>query len=268
MEDQIIALHQWDTGNEQFSPMQPTTLSTPGTNLRFLPLQIDGVEVYLLAWIEGADEAAVLTAWVDGNGGLISGPTPITHEPVGEFRSIQLQPHASGIGHLVATYANEGSQSIREYTVSIPTGDDCDGDGINDILAITEGLVADCNGNGIPDHCDIQLGISRDLNDDMQPDECDPFGSGDCNMNGILDADEIALGFVDDLDGNGIPDECDGPVITPTIRAITIEATEATRFYRGRNLIILGEDPTTMLIQVEGILETAPTVNGPWTVAP
>ena len=231
-------------------------------------MQIDGINVYLLAWIEGADEAAVLTAWVNENGELISGPTPITHEASGEFRSIQLQPHASGIGHLVTTYANDESQSIREYLVSIPSGEDCDGDGVNDILAITEGLVADCNGNGIPDRCDIQSGFSNDLNGDMKPDECDPFGSGDCNMNGIHDADEIALGFVDDLDGNGIPDECDGPVVGPSIRTLSIEATEAARFYRGRNLIILGDDPTTILIQVEGILETAPTVDGPWTIAP
>ncbi len=268
MEDQTITLHQWDADSGQFTPMPSTTLFTPGNDINVLPLQIDGINTYLLAWIEGADEAAVLTAWVNENGELISGPTPITHEASGEFRSIQLQPHASGIGHLVATYANDESQSIREYMVSIPSGDDCDGDGINDILAITEGLVADCNGNGIPDRCDIQSGFSNDLNGDMKPDECDPFGSGDCNMNGILDADEIALGFVDDLDGNGIPDECDGPVVGPSIRTLSIVATEAARFYRGRNLIILGEDPTTILIQVEGPLETAPTVNGPWTIAP
>lgn len=268
MEDQTIALHQWDADNGQFSPMQSTTLSTPGNDINLLPLQIDGINVYLLSWIEGANEAAVLTAWLNEHGELISGPTPVTHEASGEFRGIQLQSHASGIGHLVATYADEKGQSIREYMVSIPTGEDCDGDGVNDILAITEGLVTDCNGNGIPDRCDIQSGFSNDLNGDMKPDECDPFGSGDCNMNGILDADEIALGFVDDLDGNGIPDECDGPIVGPSIRSLSIEATEATRFYRGRNLIILGEDPTTILIQVEGILETAPTVDGPWTIAP
>jgi len=268
MEDQSITLHQWDADSGQFTPMPSTTLFTPGNDINVLPLQIDGINTYLLAWIEGADEAAVLTAWVNENGELISGPTPITHEASGEFRSIQLQPHASGIGHLVATFANGETQSIREYMVSIPSGEDCDGDGVNDILAITEGLVADCNGNGIPDRCDIQSGFSNDLNDDMKPDECDPFGSGDCNMNGILDADEIALGFVDDLDGNGIPDECDEPVVGPSIRTLSIEATEAARFYRGRNLIILGEDPTTILIQVEGPLETAPTVNGPWTIAP
>jgi len=66
------------------------------------------------------------------------------------------------------------------------SGPDCDGDGINDVLAAATGLVSDCDFDLIPDACGT-----------------------DCNFNGIADECDIASGSSDDLNQNGIPDECE-----------------------------------------------------------
>jgi hypothetical protein len=110
---------------------------------------------------------------------------------------------------------------------------DCDGDGIDDALAIAQGMVPDCNVNGRPDSCDLADNLLPDLNENGVPDACEP----DCDMNGQSDLTQIrqgapascgsttvlascaiaggapdtnADGIVDtcgpDLDGNGIPD--------------------------------------------------------------
>lgn len=64
-------------------------------------------------------------------------------------------------------------------------GNDCDGDGIEDVVAVALGLVPDCNSNGIPDACDIANGTSTDFNFDGVPDECGP-GTTLCPGDGTL----------------------------------------------------------------------------------
>jgi len=61
----------------------------------------------------------------------------------------------------------------------------------------------DCNGNGIDDALDISEERSLDVNTDGIPDECQ-----DCNGNGTLDPVEISAGALD-VDLNGVPDECE-----------------------------------------------------------
>ncbi|MFO0962309.1 MAG: hypothetical protein U0625_05320 [Phycisphaerales bacterium] len=100
---------------------------------------------------------------------------------------------------------------------------DCDGDGVDDAIAIANGWATDCDANGHPDDCDIALGMVADANGDGVPDHCVP----DCDANGVADlaqlrngarescagdgtlaACQIAAGELD-RDGNGVPDLCD-----------------------------------------------------------
>lgn len=108
-------------------------------------------------------------------------------------------------------------QAMESFMVTAPClGHDCDGDGVEDLEAITAGLVADSNADGIPDSCqdcdgdgvldpeEISAGAA-DLDANGIPDACQP----DCNGNGVPDSIDIAAGTSQDLWGNGIPDECE-----------------------------------------------------------
>ena len=93
---------------------------------------------------------------------------------------------------------------------------DCNGNGIDDIIDICSGFSQDCNNNGIPDECE------PDCNNNGIPDDCeillDPVNN-DCNGNGLLDECEIADNPNLDLNGNGILDVCEaaGAVIITEI---------------------------------------------------
>lgn len=53
-----------------------------------------------------------------------------------------------------------------------PIDRDCDGDGVQDQLAVLAGLVVDCDGNLDPDSCQIEADPSRDLDGDGRLDDC------------------------------------------------------------------------------------------------
>jgi hypothetical protein len=82
--------------------------------------------------------------------------------------------------------------------------DDCNTNGVGDLIDIGAGNSADCNGNFIPDECDIASETSADVDSDGIPDECEP----DCNKNGVPDDWDIAQQESADIDSNGVPDEC------------------------------------------------------------
>jgi len=83
--------------------------------------------------------------------------------------------------------------ATQTITVDASVGDDCDGNGINDLCDIELGNVPDCNENGIPDSCDISSGAGADLNLDGVIDECElPFIRGDTNDDTVINvADAI-----------------------------------------------------------------------------
>jgi len=66
----------------------------------------------------------------------------------------------------------------------------------------------ECNLNGVPDVLDIALGTSLDCNFNSLPDECE-LAASDCDLSGIPDDCEIATGTSQDCNANTIPDECD-----------------------------------------------------------
>lgn len=263
-----IQMFLWDAGTLSWRSMQTPSIVANSPEIEVLPLTLADHQVYLLTWLQGANQAGVWSAWLDAQGQILSEPRPSTFETEGDFYDLQMIATLDGRGHLVARHTVGEGTRIREISLGLPSEDDCDGDGIPDLIAIRNGLVQDCNGNGVPDSCDIRTGISNDVNRDGIPDACDPFGSGDCNLNGILDADEILLGMVEDLNLNGVPDECEGPVAEPTVRVVNILVSERARFYRGLDLIILGSDANSVILQVRGELETAPTLAGPWSLLP
>ena len=113
------------------------------------------------------------------------------------------------------------SNGVWDVLEVIPNGRllDCNFNGVLDECELAGGS-ADVNHNGIPDECerdedcndngirdilDIAAGSSGDCDGDSIPDECE----GDCDSNGIADVCEIYSGQRLDCNHNGIPDECD-----------------------------------------------------------
>ena len=68
---------------------------------------------------------------------------------------------------------------------------DCNGNGIDDAVAIATGTSADCDMDGVPDECQIAAGET------------------DCDGDGVLDVCQIAADPSLDLDGNGLIDGCE-----------------------------------------------------------
>lgn len=91
------------------------------------------------------------------------------------------------------------------YVETVAAPQDCNGNGIDDIIDICTGFSLDCNNNGIPDECE------PDCDGNGIPDECDIIddpANRDCNGNGLLDTCEIADNPNLDLDGDGVLDVC------------------------------------------------------------
>jgi hypothetical protein len=94
---------------------------------------------------------------------------------------------------------------------------DCNGNGIENVLDIAGGTSRDCNTNGLPDECerdcntngtpddcDVAAGTSADCNDNGVPDDCET----DCNTNGVPDDCDVRDETSPDCNGDSIPDEC------------------------------------------------------------
>ncbi len=112
------------------------------------------------------------------------------------------------------------------YPTPTPLPNDCNNNGIDDMVEVSSGSACDCNGNYIPDvcepdcnnnymadECDISSGESFDCNVNGIPDECE----SDCNQNGVADECDIAEGTSTDCQPDGIPDECQTGVATTTL---------------------------------------------------
>ena len=114
---------------------------------------------------------------------------------------------------------------------------DWDGDGVADICEILAGDEPDCNGNGILDATDVARGdVDRDGNG--VPDSCQP----DCNGNERPDSLDISVGFSVDCNDNGVPDECE--IITPEDAVYGISD--------GSSEIFIAEDTEPTIIWLQG----------------
>ncbi|MGA1489969.1 MAG: hypothetical protein ACO4B3_13315, partial [Planctomycetota bacterium] len=86
-------------------------------------------------------------------------------------------------------------------------GEDCNGNGLDDLIEIAQGASLDCDGNARPDACDIADGLLVDCDGDLIPDSC-AIAVGqvpDCDLDGIPDSCQIASG-APDCDLDGVPD--------------------------------------------------------------
>ena len=67
--------------------------------------------------------------------------------------------------------------------------------------------LSDCNGNALQDVLEVVQGLAPDADHDLVPDSCDP----DCNGNGVIDGLDIASGASLDVDHDLVPDSCESP---------------------------------------------------------
>jgi hypothetical protein len=102
----------------------------------------------------------------------------------------------------------EGLDGVAFAVTYGPTGatlavvNDCNRNGVDDLVDISSASSIDCNGNDVPDECDIR--------------ECPPgtVACDDCNLNFLPDSCDIASGASPDVEpADGVPDECRKPVV-------------------------------------------------------
>jgi hypothetical protein len=110
----------------------------------------------------------------------------------------------------------------RVAELEFPGFVDCNNNGVDDALDISNGTSNDCDGNGVPDECQPDCDndglpdvCEVDCNANGTPDDCEAFN--DCNSNGIpdecdpdCDNDNIPDDCEPDCNANGTPDDCEG----------------------------------------------------------
>jgi hypothetical protein len=101
---------------------------------------------------------------------------------------------------IAGTFNDQGGNSFG-------SGDDCNANGLCDVIDIAIETSLDCNQNLVPDECDIANRTSSDKDGNGIPDDCEDIS--DCNGNGINDSIEIKDGTALDCNGNERPDSCD-----------------------------------------------------------
>ncbi|MEW6251011.1 MAG: S8 family serine peptidase [Planctomycetota bacterium] len=81
---------------------------------------------------------------------------------------------------------------VRGYGVlnALAAAQDCNGNGVPDIVDLARGTSLDCNHNSVPDECDIAGGVSTDCNGNGVPDECERL-TGDLNCDGAVNFGDI-----------------------------------------------------------------------------
>ena len=113
----------------------------------------------------------------------------------------------------VQEYTGPSANTWRTWIAELtfPSFDDCNNNGIDDLLDISGGFSQDCDSNSIPDECDPDCdndgtpdACEPDCDNDGTPDDCET--GPDCNSNGTPDECELAG---NDCNSNGIPDDCE-----------------------------------------------------------
>ncbi len=260
--DGLLYLASLDSGAADWSHSGGDLSAGGAQEIALQPMIIAEENLYAVVWSAGGEAPQLWSAWFDLTGAPRSEPRALTFASEAGYADIKLRALT---GERVGVIAQEQGATTRivELDFGLPTSVDCDGDGQPDEQAILRGLVADCNGNGIPDTCDIDAGLLKDRNRNRVADTCETSPATDCNGNGILDRDEILLGIAKDEDGDGHIDDCGG---ASSISVITIQSMEATRFYRAIGLHIRSEEVGQLEVEYQGALETAESLDGPWTL--
>jgi hypothetical protein len=114
-----------------------------------------------------------VAAWPDRLAGSATlNPQAVTFAPAGgawllEYRTTLLGPLATRGPDLLGRSSIAGA-----LVLASPVGRDCDGDGVQDQLAVIAGLVDDCDENLVPDSCQIAFDPASDLDGDGRLDRC------------------------------------------------------------------------------------------------
>jgi len=132
-------------------------------------------QAYLKASNTGADD------WF-GYSVSVSGDTVV----VGAYGE---DSSATGVNGDQASNAASSAGAAYVFVVQ-----DCNGNGIADVVDIALGTSLDCNLNGIPDECDVASGCTVDANNNGIPDQCEaPSCAADLNGDGIVDGADLAI---------------------------------------------------------------------------
>jgi len=130
--------------------------------------------------------------------------------------------------------------------------DDCNQNGLPDLLDISNGIETDCNLNGEPDSCDLTSGASNDCDCNSVPDECE------IDVQAVVDC-AVVTGPCDDgpffcvnaflcdpdINANGIPDCCDAGVPPATCADCCVVADDLVDVYFADNDSSDDGDPPT-----------------------
>ncbi len=142
----------------------------------------DGFYSYSQAWTYFVGSQLYQTVMASGSGSVV----PVYSNPLVSWLGAPAgTPTANN-----ARTASLTAGIVANYRCSNLDITDCDGDGVEDAVAIINGLVPDCNATGIPDSCDIALGISLDINLDTIPDEC-PLNDIEFSASGVTSLDTL-----------------------------------------------------------------------------
>lgn len=269
--DNIATLWQDQTGNLKLSVHDLAAGSwahrgSVATNVfasdaRILPLQSDGMTVFLLGWLEGSETTRLWSSFVAADGAPILSRRELGITDTGVHSNLQISP---GTGHRATVYTHfvSDSSQLRSYPIGLPAAGDCNGNGIDDAVEISGGTVADLNNNGIPDACEIADGLSLDRNRNGVPDELEDAPTGDLNRNGFPDMNEIFLGLLSDGNANSLPDEYE-----IFRRTLLRDHGKPAQFFRAPKIIIRAIRANDFDLDVQGTkLEKADKVTGPWTL--
>lgn len=149
--------------------------------------------------------------------------------PIGRIRFTSSENGATLVGAFVGLASN--TPSLGTVTIAGYQGPD-DGDGVETIDLDFAAVLDDCNGNGVSDMVDIDQGTSADADADGRPDECEAC---------LFQDDTL------DCDGNGMVDGCEVPeIIDPTDTLLYPTLQDALDAACFGDRVVIGPDQTVL----------------------
>ena len=133
----------------------------------------------MLVVTEGANDRVVKVDPITGDVTDI-----VTDFPTASASAVNISP---GGEFMIISGAPDDVLVLGRCEVSTHPGDDCDGNGRNDLCDLWSGEAEDCNDNQQLDSCDLDLAVEPDCDGDGIPDSCD----GGCPVTTEVDWDFI-----------------------------------------------------------------------------